>query len=163
MLHPPCTIKIILISLTLITTIIKAQSNPKGFSGMNKSVFQNFVDAINEHNVDALCSLMTENHKFIDSQGNETAGKEKMRGAWTVYLQWFPDYKLEITDIFINGDTVAAFGFAGGTFQGQGDKKENYWHLPAAWKAIINAGKIELWQVYADAKIPFDIINKNRK
>jgi len=41
------------------------------------------------------------------------------------------------------------------------DKKENYWHLSVAWKAIIKNGKIQLWQVYADSKIPFDIMNKN--
>ena len=130
---------------------------------MNKQIIQNFVNAINEHNVDKLCSLMTEDHKFIDSQGNETTGKEKMRGAWIIYFQWFPDFKIEITDMFLNGDTVAAFGFTSATFQGQTEREENFWHLPAAWKAIIKAGKIDVWQVYADSKIPFDIINKNKK
>ena len=48
-------------------------------------------------------------------------------------------------------------------FKGYSDKKDNYWHLPASWKAIIKNGKIYLWQVYADAKIPYDIINKNKK
>jgi ketosteroid isomerase-like protein len=129
---------------------------------MNRQIIENFINAINEHTVEKLCSLMTDDHKFIDSQGNETVGKEKMRASWIVYLQWFPDYKIEITDMFLDGDTVAAFGFAGATFQGQSDRKENYWHLPASWKAVIKNGKIELWQVYADVKIPFDIINKNK-
>jgi ketosteroid isomerase-like protein len=138
------------------------QNNLQGSSDMNKQVIHNFVDVINEHNVDKICSLMTDDHKFIDSQGNEAVGKEKMRAGWTGYFQLFPDYKIEITEIFLNGDTVAAFGFAGGTFQGLSDKKENYWHLPASWKAITKHGKIQLWQVYADSKIPFDIINKNK-
>ena len=129
---------------------------------MNKQIFYNFVDAINEHNVDKLCSLMTDDHKFIDSQGNEIIGREKMREGWVGYFQFFPDYNIEITDIFLNEDTVAAFGFASATFQGQSDRKENNWHLPASWKAIIKNGKIDLWQVYADSKIPFDIINKNK-
>jgi len=55
------------------------------------------------------------------------------------------------------------FGFASGTFQSQNDRKENYWRLPASWKATLKNGKINLWQVYADSKIPYDIINKNRK
>ena len=129
---------------------------------MNKQIFQNFVGAINEHNVEKICSLMAEDHIFIDSQGNETRGKEKMRTGWIGYFQLFPDYKIEITDIFLNGDTVAALGFAGGTFQERIDKKENYWHLPASWKAVIKSGKICLWQVYADSKIPYDIINKSK-
>jgi ketosteroid isomerase-like protein len=129
---------------------------------MDKQLIYDFVGAINEHNVDKICSLMTDDHKFIDSHGNEAVGKEQMRSGWIGYFQMFPDYKIEIIEIVLNGDTIAAFGFAGGTFKGLSDKKENYWHLPAAWKAIINDGKIQLWQVYADSKIPFDIINKNK-
>ena len=130
---------------------------------MNKQIFQNFVGAINEHNVEKICSLMAEDHIFIDSQGNETRGKEKMRTGWIGYFQLFPDYTIEITEIFLNGDTIAAFGFAGGTWEGLSDRKENYWRLPASWKAVIKNGKIELWQVYADSKIPYDIIVKNKK
>ncbi len=129
---------------------------------MNKQIIQNFADAINEHNVDKICSLMTDDHKFIDSQGNEVVGKERMRAGWIGYFQLFPDYKIEITDIFLNGDMVAALGFAGGTFQGRTERKENYWHLPASWKAVIKNGKVCLWQVYADSKIPYDIINKSK-
>jgi len=130
---------------------------------MNKQIFQNFVGAINEHNVEKICSFMAEDHIFIDSQGNETRGKEKMRTGWIGYFQLFPDYTIEITEIFLNGDTIAAFGFAGGTWEGLSDRKENYWRLPASWKAGIKNGKIELWQVYADSKIPYDIIVKNKK
>ncbi len=130
---------------------------------MKKKIFQDFVSAINEHNIDKICSLMTADHKFIDSQGNEAIGKEKMQAGWIGYFQLFPDYKIEITDIFLVGDMVAAFGFASATFQGQSDSKGNYWNLPASWKAVIKNGRIYLWQVYADSKIPFDIISKNKK
>ncbi|MGA2624639.1 MAG: nuclear transport factor 2 family protein [Bacteroidota bacterium] len=130
---------------------------------MNKQIVYDFVEAINEHNVDKICSLMTDDHTFIDSHGNEVVGKEKMRAGWIGYFQWFPDYKIEITNMFLNRNTVAAFGFAGGTFQGRSDRSGNYWRLPASWKAVIKNGKIHLWQVYADSKIPFDIINRNQK
>jgi ketosteroid isomerase-like protein len=153
---------IILFDLILFAPTINAQNNLQGFNTMNNQIVQNFASAINEHNVDKICSLMTDDHTFIDSQGNVALGKEQMRAGWIGYFQMFPDYKIEITEIFVNGDTVAAFGFAGGTFQGLNDKKDNYWHLPASWKAITKDGKIQLWQVYADSKIPFDIINKNK-
>ena len=130
---------------------------------MIKQIIHNFVEAINQHNVDKICSLMTDDHTFVDSQGNQVVGKENMRAGWIGYFQWFPDYKIEITNMFIDGDTIAVFGFAGGTFQGMSDKKENYWRLPASWKAITKNGKIYWWQVYADSKIPYDIINRNKK
>lgn len=127
-----------------------------------KSVFD-FVEAINEHDVEKICSLMTDDHRFIDSHGNETIGKEKMRAAWIGYFQLFPDYKIEVTDIFSNGDTLAAFGYAGGTFKGKKtDTNENSWRLPASWRAIVSDNKMKVWQVYCDAKIPFDIITKNK-
>ena len=98
---------------------------------MNKQIIQDFDEAINEHNVDKICSLMTDAHTFIDSHGNEVVGKEKMRAGWIGYFQLFPDYKIEIAEIFLNGDCVAAFGFAGGAYEGLSDRKENYWRLPA--------------------------------
>ena len=154
---------VLLVGLVFIAPTIKGQNNLQGSTNMNTQIVRDFASAINEHTVDKLCLLMTEDHTFIDSQGNETMGKEKMRRAWIGYYQMFPDYKIEITDMFLSGDTVAAFGFAGGTYQGQNDRKENYWHLPASWKAVIKNGKIDVWQVYVDSKIPFDIITKNVK
>jgi ketosteroid isomerase-like protein len=130
---------------------------------VNNQIVLDFVRAINEHNVDKICLLMADDHKFIDSHGNEAVGKEQMRAGWVGYFQLFPDYNIEITELFLDGDTVAAFGYAGGTFEGLTDRKESYWHLPAAWKAITKDGKIQLWQVYADSKIPYDIINKSKR
>ena len=86
-----------------------------------------------------------------------------MNPGWIGYFQSFPDYKIELTEVFVRNDTVAAFGFASGTFQGLSDKRENYWRLPASWKAITKNGKIHVWQVYADSKIPYDIIKKSKK
>jgi ketosteroid isomerase-like protein len=129
---------------------------------MSIQVVQYFVHAINGHDVDEICSLMTDDHRFIDSHGQEVAGKDRMRAGWTGYFALFPDYKIEITEIFSQGETVAAFGFAGGTFEGRNDRKENHWHLPASWRAITRNGKIRLWQVYADSKIPHDIIQRNK-
>ena len=130
---------------------------------MNKKVFDDFVDAINEHNVEKLYPLMTEDHKFIDSYGNEVSGKDKMRSGWIEYFHWFPDYNIEITDLFIENNTIAAFGFAGGSFQGgKYNYLENYFRIPAAWKVTIENDKIKLWQVYADTKKQLDIIERNK-
>ena len=29
-------------------------------------------------------------------------------------------------------------------------KKENFWKMPAAWRAVVRDSKIAVWQVYAD-------------
>ena len=79
----------------------------------------------------------------------------------------FFDLRVTITPSGLNEipsrSTFAYFGFARGTFKGiKTDKNENYWRLPVSWKVIVRDDKIKLWQVYADTKIPIDIIDKNK-
>ena len=124
----------------------------------NKETIQAFIDRINSHDVDGLGNLMSDDHRFIDSHGNEVVGKEKMTAGWRGYFEWFPDYFIEVNEIFDDGDTFAMLGFAGGSFKG---KSESSWRLPAAWKAIVKDGRVALWQVFADTKIPFEIIERN--
>src|SRR5450432_3226611 len=129
---------------------------------MDMKIFYEFVNAINAQDVEKIYSLMADDHEFIDAHGNEIKDKDKMKAGWTGYFQWFPDYKIEITDILTSDDTLAAFGFASGTYKGIiTAKNENYWRLPASWKVTVSQNKIKLRQVYADTKIPFDIIGKN--
>ena len=152
----------------------------------NKDIVLDFIKAINAHDTDKICSLMCDEHKFIDAHGNEVTGKETMRGGWQGYFTLFPDYKIEITDIFekressqltpvgkykygliqtefVRYDFIVAFGFASGTYGGNMENKENSFRLPASWKAMLEGGKIKLWQVYCDTKIPYDIIERNKK
>ena len=56
---------------------------------MNKKTFYDFVSAINEHNAEKLYALMTDDHQFIDAQGNKVIGKDKMKAGWAGYFQWF--------------------------------------------------------------------------
>src|ERR1043166_6115742 len=100
----------------------------------NKETIQNFIDRINAHDVDGLGELMSADHIFIDAHGNQVQGKEKMTAGWRGYFEWFPDYSIEVNEIFENDHTFAMLGFAGGSFKG---KSEASWRLPAAWKAIV--------------------------
>ena len=45
-----------------------------------------FVAAINEHDLDRLLGLMTEDHVFVDSGGATVRGREAMGGAWQGYF-----------------------------------------------------------------------------
>lgn len=51
-----------------------------------------FMDCINQRDVDKLAELMTEDHVFIDSLGNSVHGREKMRAGWRGYFALCPDY-----------------------------------------------------------------------
>jgi len=110
-----------------------------------------FEQAINSRNPEAICSLMASDGEFIDSLGNRIQGTEKLRSAWTGYFKMVPDYSISHSEIFAQGDTVAVFGSAQGTFSKDGQlRKEDFWKTPAAWRAVIKNGKIAIWQVYTD-------------
>jgi ketosteroid isomerase-like protein len=110
-----------------------------------------FVAAINQGDPAQLSELMTEDHTFVDSGGTVESGRSKMTRGWNEYFQMFPDYRVEIDCILHDGDLVAAFGKARGTYNGKrGLVAANVIEMPAAWKAIVENGKIKFWQVYAD-------------
>jgi uncharacterized protein (TIGR02246 family) len=110
-----------------------------------------FLEAISARDVDKLCSLMTDDHVFVDALGNKVQGKESMRKAWTGYFQWFPDYRVSHEEIFADGNVVAAFGTAEGTYAPKGSlTPENHWIAPAAWKGVVQDGLVKEWRVFAD-------------
>ena len=117
-----------------------------------------FIAAINARDLRALDQLMADEHMFVDAHGNEVTGRAQMIAGWRGYFEWFPDYQIAVTEVFENGDEFALCGFAGGSFKGNPDAA---WRLPAAWKAVVKDGRIARWQVYADTRIPFEIIERH--
>ena len=117
-----------------------------------------------KNGADGLMLLPPMRYKADDRETNEYFKTVAANTSLPIMIYNNPyDYKIEVTDIFIEGDTVAAFGFAEGTFKGiKTEQNKNYWKLPAAWKAVIENGKVKLWQVYADTKITCDIISRNK-
>jgi ketosteroid isomerase-like protein len=126
----------------------------------SRETLEAFIEGINSHDDHTLGELMTNDHTFVDAHGNEVHGKDSMIGGWRGYFEWFPDYRIEVNEIFEgevteSGQNFALFGFAGGSFKGNPKAR---WRLPAAWKAIVSEGQVVLWQVFADTKIPFEIM-----
>ncbi|MGA7853669.1 MAG: nuclear transport factor 2 family protein [Candidatus Acidiferrales bacterium] len=110
-----------------------------------------FVAKINSHDVNGLVELMAADHAFVDALGSTFRGAEQMRQGWKVYFSMFPDYAIEVTDQFNRGDLVAMFGKARGTFAVNGSLlRENFWEIPAAWRAVVQQGRVAEWQVYCD-------------
>jgi len=116
-----------------------------------ESVAHAFVRAINRQNVDALAELMTPEHRFVDSLGSVTEGREKMRVAWAKYFRMVPDFTVAIEETFCDGPVVAMLGMAQGTYAPDGQlKPENRWTTPAAFRAFIQEQKVAEWRVYSD-------------
>ena len=129
---------------------------------MERNIILDFVNAINGHNLETISSMLSDGHTFTDAHNNSITGKENMKSAWKTYFEWFPDYTIEISEIVQAETCYAVFGFAHGTYRNlHNEQKSNHFHLPAAWRAVTANEKIELWQVYCDTKVPFDIMHEN--
>jgi len=110
-----------------------------------------FIAAINEGDAVQLAELMTEDHTFVDSGGTVESGRSNMTNGWNEYFRMFPDFRVEVQCMLHDGNLVAAFGSASGTYNGRrGLVPANRIEMPAAWRAIVENGKIKFWQVYAD-------------
>jgi uncharacterized protein (TIGR02246 family) len=115
------------------------------------SVAQAFVRAINHHQVEDLAALMTEEHRFIDSLGNTVQGRQKMQAGWAAYFLMVPDYSIAVEETYSDGSAVVMLGVADGTYAPDGKlAPENRWKTPAAFRALVEHGKITEWRVYAD-------------
>jgi ketosteroid isomerase-like protein len=129
-----------------------------------EAVVEKFVAAINQHDVNAIGQLMSEDCIYVDSDGTIYGDIEQMKQGWPGYYKMFPDYKIEIAETFVKGDTVALLGKASGTYTSDGTlKPENHWEIPAAWKAVVAGDKIKLWQWIADNSIVAEIMKKEQE
>jgi hypothetical protein len=129
----------------------------------NKAIVNRFVKAINDHDVNEILNLISEDHIFIDGQDNKTIGKRGMKEGWERYYELFPDYQIEISNVTENKSVIGLFGYVNATYKNFNNKlNSNFWRTPASWKAIIESNKIKHWQVYCDYSDLFRIIDKDR-
>jgi len=118
-----------------------------------------FVSAINSGDVAAISACLAEDHVFIDSLGHRVAGRPAMTEGWRGYLGMFPDYRIAVETRMLEGDEVLLCGTAHGTFRRDGSPADgSSVTLHAAWRAVVVADKIALWQVYADNKPVYDLL-----
>ena len=119
--------------------------------------FQQFVTAINHHDARAIAMLMTTDHLFVDSLGNQVRGAGCMETGWSGYFTMCPDYWIHTERVLAEDVAVLAVGEAGGTMDGVP------WRTPAAWQAMIRDAKVAEWRVFADNKPVYEILAKRRQ
>ncbi len=110
----------------------------------DRAVIVLFIEAINAHDVALLADLMSENHTFVDASGTQRSGRDTVTSGWRAYHNMFPDYRLHVDSIIQDGPVFAIFGTTSATYRG---------HVlggPTAWKAVVEQGRVKVWQVYAD-------------
>jgi uncharacterized protein (TIGR02246 family) len=116
-----------------------------------KRVARAFVNAINQHSVEGIADLMTEDHVFVDSLGTRVDGKQTMKAGWEGYFRMVPDFAIVIDEILVEGAVAVMLGTAQGTYSSDGTlRPENKWSTPAAWRGLIRGSLVAEWRIYAD-------------
>lgn len=98
-----------------------------------------FNERINQQDAEGLGELMTDDHTFIDNEGNITEGKDKMKQGWKNFFKTYPDYKNHITNATLQDNTVILIG--------NSTCSQKALNGPNIWTAKINAGKVKEWTV----------------
>ena len=112
---------------------------------------QEFVRAINAHNVREIVALMSSDHVFIDSLGSRST-RPAIEAGWQQYFAMVPDYWIKVDQVVTDGNVAILIGMAGGTYVPKGGKMiaGNKWETPAVWHSVIKDGKVSAWRVYCD-------------
>jgi ketosteroid isomerase-like protein len=132
-------------------------------SESNKTIVMRFVKAINDHAVNDIVNVMSEDHIFIDAMDNKSVGKNGMKEGWEEYYKLFPDYHIEISDITENESVIGLFGYVNATYKNMTNElNSNFWRTPVSWKAIVENNKIKHWQVYCDYTALLKVVDKNK-
>jgi ketosteroid isomerase-like protein len=110
-----------------------------------------FVEKINARDVAGLVTLMSPDHRFVDSLGTVIRGRDVMAHGWRQYFAMVPDYQIDVAQAFAEGPDVVLLGSAGGTYSRHGEvEPANAWRTPAAWHAVVRDSLVAEWQVFAD-------------
>jgi ketosteroid isomerase-like protein len=107
-----------------------------------KLVVVAFNDSINRRDLDGLAALMTDDHTFIDTEGEVVAGKRGCLDTWRGFFESFPDYRNVFTSFTVRGDLVTIVGYS--------VCSEPNLAGPAVWTARTCDDRVAEWRVYLD-------------
>ena len=65
-----------------------------------------FVKAINSKSISGMYDLMTADHTFIDADGAEVCGNDRMCEGWKDYFTLVPDFNIDVAETFVRDNTV---------------------------------------------------------
>ena len=116
-----------------------------------REIVEALVRAVNSGKPDRIVAAMDPNAVFVDSLGDRLEGKAALLAGWSGYLRLFPDYRIGVEAMFVEEQEALLHGWAGATLHRGGRPVEGgSWRIPAAWRAVTDARRITLWQVFAD-------------
>jgi ketosteroid isomerase-like protein len=106
------------------------------------AVAARFNDSINRRDVDGLANLMSDDHRFVDTEANVVSGKQACLDAWRGFFDLFPDYRNVFTSLTANDDVVSIVGYS--------ECADPSLAGPALWTARVRGETVTEWRVHTD-------------
>ena len=106
-----------------------------------------FVECINNQDLEGLVSLMTEDHTFIGhEEGDVAVGLERMREGFRGYFSEYPEYKIHVSKVTRSGNDIAIIGSTTGShIPPEIEAKET-----VIWIAKIKGDLVSEWRIFTD-------------
>lgn len=101
-----------------------------------------FNGCVNRRDINGLAGLMSDDHRFVDSEGNAVSGKQACLDAWRGFFESFPDYRNVFTSLTAKDGVVTIVGYS--------ECAEPSLAGPALWTAAIQGEVVTEWRVYPD-------------
>jgi hypothetical protein len=116
-----------------------------------KIIALKFNECINNHDIEGLSALMTEDHTFISKLNDAQRGKEEMIKSWKKFFTLFPKYRNEIHFVYSKANFVIMVG--------NSESLEG----PAIWTSYIQNNLVSEWRVFDDTEKNRAILGINEK
>jgi hypothetical protein len=112
------------------------------------SVALQFVERINQGDLEGIASLTSEEYTFTDTAGRVYffRGKDAIKRSWDEYLSAYPDYKIHVHQVLIGGNGVAIIGKTSGSHVPPEIEEEE----TVLWVAQVLDGLVSEWRIYSD-------------
>lgn len=103
-----------------------------------------FNECINNQDLYGLTLLMSDDHAFIDREGNISQPKQKMVQGWKKFFEMFPKYRNTFNLLRSRENHVAILGYA------YWSEKQPY--DPVIWTATIVNDLVREWRLHDDTE-----------
>ncbi|MGH3317983.1 MAG: nuclear transport factor 2 family protein [Nocardioidaceae bacterium] len=113
-----------------------------GRADERRRIVERFNDCITRADPAGLGALMTDDHRFVDSAGQEWSGRDTCLETWAGFFDAFPGYRNVLASVHSTSDDVVATG--------RSECVEPGLDGPAIWTATVAGDRVAEWRVYDD-------------
>jgi ketosteroid isomerase-like protein len=108
-----------------------------------------FIDAINRRDIDALATLLADDHELIVFDEPPLRGRDANVDAWRGYFASFPKYVISPHEMVERDGVAAVIGHTTGSHLGLPDDQER--ELTLIWLAEVVDGSLRSWRLVEDS------------